>query len=199
MKSLVCGIGFNDADYPVAPVINGKQVPCPFYRAWGSMLNRCYGHKYKSRNKTYSECVVCDEWLTFSNFKLWMKTQDWQGNQLDKDILISGNKVYSPETCVFVDSITNSFTSDHSASCKGLPIGVTFNKRMMKFQAQCSNPFTKKRGHVGYFDCPQKAHQAWLSVKSVFACKIASMQMDERVASALILRYSTAVNLTDTE
>lgn len=103
----VFGVGTNDADYLTNPTINGKQTKCSIYRTWQSMLMRCYSDKFQAKHPTYTGCSVCDEWLTFSSFRRWMIAQNWQGKQLDKDIRVNGNKVYSPETCCFVTHADN--------------------------------------------------------------------------------------------
>lgn len=186
---LVHGVGLNDADYAVTPIVNGKRNRCRFYRTWESMLNRCYSAKYQAKQPTYIGCYVCDEWLTFSNFKKWMEQQDWQGKELDKDLLFVGNKIYSPDTCVFVDKKTNSFANDHGAARGEWPIGVSFHKHVGKFSAQCGNQITEKREHLGYFTCPNEAHKAWKKRKHELACQLADLQNDERVADALRTRY----------
>lgn len=198
-KKLVQGVGINDSDYVTQEMetigyVNGKQKLklvwiCPFYRTWREMINRCYSIKYQERNKTYIGCSVTDEWLTFSNFRAWMITQDWEGNQLDKDLLIGGNKIYSPEACVFVTPMVNSFTTDSGATRGKWLIGVAWYKRANKFQSKCSNPFTKKQEHLGYFTCEQEAHEAWLKRKLELAYELAAIQEDSRVAEALINRY----------
>lgn len=38
----------------------------------------------------------------FSNFAEWFDKHHVEGWELDKDILVSGNRTYSPETCCFV-------------------------------------------------------------------------------------------------
>ena len=106
-RKLVYGVGINDADYQVNPTIDGSRVMCPAYSAWHSMIERCYSEKYHDKKPTYKECYVCDEWLYFLKFKSWMEKQDYKGKELDKDILIQGNKVYSPETRIFVDKTIN--------------------------------------------------------------------------------------------
>lgn len=186
---LVYGAGVNDADYTVVPEKNGKRVSCQFYQTWRSMLKRCYSSRLHARHPTYIGCTVCDEWLIFSNFKRWMSTQDWQGKQLDKDLLTRGNKLYSPKTCAFVDGMTNSFTEDCGAVRGEWPIGVSFYKKLGKFQAKCRNPFTKKPEHLGYFACQNQAHQAWKKRKHELACQLADLQADECVANALRSRY----------
>ena len=84
----------------------------------------------------------------------------------------------------------NKFANDHGASRGEWKVGVTWSKEKGKFQAQCSNPFTKKRGHLGYFTCEQEAHQTWLKRKLELAHELAAIQTDERVAKALINRYT---------
>ena len=119
-----------------------------------------------------------------------MTGQDWEGMQLDKDLLFTGNKVYSKETCVFVSGMVNSFTIDRGASRGEWLIGVNWEKGRGKFQSGCRNPFTKKREHLGRFDSEQKAHQAWLKRKLELAHLLAAEQADERVGKALIERYT---------
>ena len=196
---LVYGVGINDADYVVVKwetievkgVRKRKRVwECPYYRAWANMLERCYSTKFQERNPTYKGCSVSEEWLTFSNFRRWMESQDWEGMQLDKDILFAGNNVYSAKTCVFITSIVNTFTVDCRASRGEWSIGVYWNKQAGKFLSQCSNPLTNKREHLGIFTCEDEAHQAWLKRKLELAHLLAAEQTDERVAKALISRYT---------
>ena len=198
-RKLVHGVGINDADNAVVKfetiVVNGKQKRkliwfCPFYRTWKSMLERCYSTKYQERQPTYIGCTVSDEWLTFSNFRAWMMAQDWEGKQLDNDLLFEGNKVYSDKTCVFVSEVVNKFTLDRGAARGDCLIGVTWHKRAGKFQSQCSNPFTKKIEHFGLFDSEQEAHEEWLTRKLELAKELSAIQADPRVAEALINRYS---------
>lgn len=190
MRKLVYGAGINDADYVVQPTINGKQVACPFYRAWKGMLQRCYDSKYQAKYPAYIGCSVCDEWKTFSNFRRWMEPQDWQGKELDKDLLFIGNKIYSPDACVFVNSTTNNFTTDHGADRGEWPLGVSFHKRDGKLEARCRNPFTAKKESLGYYTCQTQAHEAWRKRKHELACQLAGLQTDKRVADALRNRYA---------
>lgn len=189
MGKLICGVGVNDADYVVRPTIKGKESWCPFYSKWQSMLKRCYSEKCQTKNPTYIGCSVCKEWLTFSNFKSWMEKQDWEGKELDKDLLVQGNRLYSPEKCIFIDKIVNIFTIDRGNDRGEWPIGVSLHKSSGKLKAQCGNPFTKKYEHLGLFSSPQQAHQAWRKRKHELACQLADLQTDERVANALRTRY----------
>ncbi len=195
-KSLVNGIGVNDLNYAARKYekVDGrrKQVwVCPFYRAWRDMMKRCYSSKFHETRPTYVDCSVTKEWHSASRFKSWMEKQDWEGMQLDKDILMKGNKVYSPETCVFVHQAVNLFLLDRSGDRGDLPIGVSFHKKSGSYMANCSNSFTKKSEYLGCFDCPQEAHKAWKSRKRELAIQLSESEFvtDERVAKALINRY----------
>ena len=189
-NKLIYSIGINDADYAVETKVDGKRVRCPYHRTWDSMLRRCYNGKCQERQPTYKGCTVYPDWLYFMNFRKWMMKQDWHGKHLDKDLLAVGNKVYSPDTCVFVDAMTNTFTIDCGRSRGDYLTGVCMDKRRGKFQAYCSNPFTKKQEHLGYFQCQHQAHLAWKARKHILACQLADLQTDPRVAAALRTRYS---------
>lgn len=197
---LVYGVGINDSGYVTQKMetisyVDGKQKfrvvwYCPYYRTWKDMLRRCYSSKFHERQPTYKGCSVTEEWLTFSVFKSWMTVQDFEGKQLDKDILFEGNKVYSSETCAFVAKAVNLFTIDSGASRGEWLIGVYWHKKRGKFMSRCSNPFTKKVEYLGLFVNEQEAHQAWLSRKLELAHLLAAEQTDERVGRALIMRYT---------
>ena len=197
---LVFGVGINDADYVVKKMettgyVNGVRKQrlvwtCPYYRVWLNMLQRCYSTKFQEKHPTYEGCSVSEEWLRFSNFRAWMVVQDWEGKQLDKDLLFEGNKVYSKETCVFVTRSVNIFTTDRGASRGEWSIGVNWHKGVNKFVAQVNNPFSKKKEHLGYFTFEPEAHQAWLNRKLELAHLLAAEQTDERVGKALIERYT---------
>lgn len=199
-KKLVYGVGLNDSGYVVQKFetvgyVDGKRKQklvwtCPYYKTWKDMLNRCYSTKWQEKYPTHTDCSVSEEWLTFSNFRSWMEKQDWQGKQLDKDLLFEGNKIYSHKTCVFVTQMVNSFTIDRGASRGEWLIGVYWDKGANKFQAKCSNPLSGEQEYLGYFTCEQQAHQAWLKRKLEIAHLLAAEQEDPRVAKALIARYT---------
>jgi NTP pyrophosphatase (non-canonical NTP hydrolase) len=77
------------------------------YNAWLHMLERCYSTEYHETKPTYSDCSVCPSWHNFQNFSEWYVTYEIKDFHLDKDIKVKGNRVYSPETCLFVSSTAN--------------------------------------------------------------------------------------------
>lgn len=186
-KSLIYGVGVNDADYVVLTTLNGRQIKCKFYQTWYNMLRRCYSTEYHTSKPTYVGCSVCQDWLYFMNFKRWMELQDWKGNHLDKDILLSGNKIYSPDTCAFVPLAVNAFVLSGLKSCVGLPIGVTYSRG--RYRA-CGYVKSKgRRSHIGVFDTREFAHLAYLNSKIEHISVICKDVKDKRVVLALLKRY----------
>lgn len=175
-RKLVKGIGTNDADYMTGRRVNGKGVRCPFYATWVNMLGRCYSEAYKKTRPTYSGCSVCHEWLTFSNFRSWMVKQDWEGKQIDKDIIITGNKVYSPKTCIFVYLEINTLLSDLWPISGKMPKGIRFNRKTNNFQARCHS--LGRENNIGVFSTIEEANKARKKFKSDHIKSIASKQIE---------------------
>lgn len=194
------GIGINDADYVIKkymelPKVNGKRRRkliwvCPYFSRWVNVLQRCYSENYHNLHETYRGCTVCEDWKYFSNFKSWMEAQDWEGKELDKDMLIEGNKVYSPDTCIFVSQSLNKFFGYRGKANGTLPVGVSIHKHSGKYQAKCCNPFTGIREHLGYWDNYEDAHEAWKRKKYEHALALAELESDENLANILRQKYS---------
>ena len=125
MNKLVWGVGVNDLGYRTqiqewVTKNGGKRIRktvflCPYYVAWKNMLTRCYSKKFLESRPSYTGTTVCSEWLSATAFRKWMEQQDWQGKCLDKDIIVPGSRLYSPETCAFVAVSTNSFVTANDA------------------------------------------------------------------------------------
>ena len=200
MKKLVWGVGVNDLGYRTqvwewVTENGGERIRkpvfiCPYYVVWKDMLKRCYSEKYLERNPSYIGTSVCSEWLYATAFRKWMEQQDWQDKSLDKDIIAPGSKLYSPETCAFVLQATNTFVTARNASRGECPIGVYLCKPTGKYRAQCQNPFTGEREHLGYFLTPEDAHEAWRKRKHELAQLVAAKESDPRIITALKKRYS---------
>lgn len=97
----LCGIGYSGMK------MNTERCHSVSYYKWKNMVQRCYDKKvHKKYKPEYKDKSVCEEWLNYSNFKIWFDEHyvACKNNQidLDKDLLVQGNKVYSPETCVFL-------------------------------------------------------------------------------------------------
>lgn len=174
--------------------ISGR--PTKPYYTWRNMLERCYDSKCQEKYPTYIGCSVCDEWLNFQVFAEWYETnhpKDCNKYHLDKDLKALGNKVYSPETCLFVPTAVNLFTTDSSAARGSCMIGVTWYKPTEKFMSYCKNPFTKKQENLGHFHNELQAHLAWRKRKSELAYELAMIQENQEVRDAL-LRWRDALD-----
>jgi hypothetical protein len=113
-----------------------------------------------------------------------MKTQDWEGKALDKDILKPGNRVYSPDNCVFVpQEVNNLICNGVGNSCK-YPQGVYFFKRTGKFQTYCTVNGIRK--HLGYFNTSEEAARAYNAAKSKEIRRVADLQTDTRIRDGLL-------------
>jgi hypothetical protein len=188
------GVGFND----LACEIDYVSRDCPYYLRWHDLLRRCYHKKSLIKHPTYKEVVVCEEWLTFSNFKYWMEKQVWEDKHLDKDILVRGNKVYSPSTCVFVHNKVNQFLLERENDRGDYPIGVTL-VGSGHFEASISNTFTGEIEHLGTYTNALDAHFAWKRRKHDLATKLAYSPFitDPRVAEVFMNRWKFVKVLED--
>lgn len=184
-NKLIYGHGINDSIEKVSITIDGKIIKCPYYTTWHSMLKRCYDPIEHRNYPNYIGCHCVDEWHLFSKFKEWMTLQDWKGKQLDKDLLFRGNKLYSPETCVFISGRVNAFLTDRKRARGEYALGVGKNPWQTKYRAYCNNPFTNKRIGLGTHATIELAHEAWKTQKHKFACDLAGLEQDSRISDAL--------------
>lgn len=169
------GVGINDADYPVD---KGK---CPYYQVWLSMLQRCYSERCQKKWPNYIGCSVASEWHLFSSFKTWMKTQNWEGKVLDKDIKVPGNKVYGPNNCLFVTQTINTLLNTQINQRGSLPIGVVRHNDKFKVTLKKN----KKTVHGGVFNTVQEAAEAYRQLKADWIRKHADQESCPATRKAL--------------
>lgn len=163
-RKRVNGIGINDAPYLVTYREDGKLMTCPYYRTWVGMFTRCYGVPWLQRNPTYVGCSVSPAWHKFTDFRAWMQMQTWEGMQLDKDIKVPGNKVYGPDTCLWVSAQINSLFNTGNTSKSGLPAGVS-KHRSGRFEVGVSYG-GGKRTYVGSYNTVREAADAYVVAKA---------------------------------
>lgn len=159
------------------------------YQHWRRMLRRAYSIETRLTHKTYIGVMVCDEWHDYSKFLLWAKRQKhvYSKYELDKDILVKGNKIYSPETCCFVPQEINKLFNNRDSSRGKYPQGVTLNKGRNKFKAQISIDGTSI--NLGRYDTPKQAHDVYLKAKKEYISLIAKRwkgRIDDLVYDSLI-------------
>jgi len=121
----IYGIGFvGVGDHRTS--VNGNDTEA--YSRWHKMLRRCYCPKSLKNQPTYKGCTVDPEWHNFQNFANWFELNYKEGTQLDKDIKIKANKVYSKDTCLMVTHQQNSeeaFAKNYKfINPQGIEVGV---------------------------------------------------------------------------
>lgn len=148
------------------------------YDEWKGMLRRCYDEKFHIKQPTYKDCTVCEEWLNFQNFAKWYEENyyevDGKPTFLDKDILIKGNKVYSPQTCVFAPRRINVLFNKNQAIRGNYPIGVSLFKENYCSRCNIVNKNNKsERVFLGYYNTPEEAFQSYKEFKEKYIKEIA--------------------------
>jgi hypothetical protein len=148
------------------------------YRFWKSMMSRCYNPYYINKELTYKDCFVCEEWHCFQNFAKWYEENYYEilneKMDLDKDILFKGNKIYSPQTCIFVPKRINNLFTKGDKTRGEYPIGVYLQKATLKNRrkedvlvAQCctvNKDGKRKQKYLGSFPI-NRPFQAFYSYK----------------------------------
>ena len=147
------------------------------YKVWHSMMARCYSNSGLASRSTYMDCSVYEGWHCFQNFAKWYEDNYYEieGEQmhLDKDILVKGNKVYSPDTCVFVPETINGLFVKSNAIRGALPIGVSYHKKDRMYYSRCNNQLLGKTITVGTFTTPEGAFEAYKEYKEKYIKEVA--------------------------
>ena len=173
------GVGYTgEGKYDVS--INGERTKC--YIVWKDMIRRCYGNKkYYDKFPSYKDKIVCQSWHNFQVFAEWFEKNFYQIEgevmALDKDILCKGNKIYSPDTCIFVPQRINLLFIKRELYRGELPLGVDFDNRNCKFRVTYRVDKVKK--HLGYYDTKEEAFEVYKNFKEKYIKKIAEEYKDE--------------------
>lgn len=183
------GFGIID-DRTTTRTASGKPVCCPHFAAWQSIIIRCYSEKHRHKYLSYEGCTVDERWRLFSNFKKWRESQDWKGKQVDKDLLVEGNRVYGPDTCAMISRSLNTFLTPcgHPDLMPGVIVGSCSKYKPIRY----TYPFSlvKKKQKETAFDSELEAHIQWLKNKDEIANIHADRETDERVVAVLRTRWS---------
>ena len=194
----VYGLGIVGTKYQIR--VNGTLTK--EYELWREMLKRCYSDTYQKKFPTYEGCKVSDNFLHYEYFYEWCQNQigfGIEGFELDKDLLIKGNKVYNESTCVFIPAEINSLLIKCTASRGEHLIGVCWHKRDKVFMATVSKNKGKQE-HLGSFKTEIEAFNAYKEAKEAKEAVIKEQankwksQIDKRAYDSL-MKYT--VEITD--
>lgn len=171
LEPIMCGIGYHGYE--------GVDCRSESYLRWHDMINRCYNEKFHERNPQYKGCTVCEEWLNYSNFKVWYDQNKIKGMSLDldKDILFKGNLEYSPATVVFVPHEINTLFVNCKKNRGDYPVGVHFDKSKDKYCAGMA--FMGEKIRLGRFDSVESAFARYKEYKEDFIIDMAEQYKDE--------------------
>lgn len=147
---------------------NDANVKSSSYRKWHNMLARCYNSKIHTYKPYYKPCTVIEEWQSYANFREWFRQNNIEGRKLDldKDMLIQGNKVYGSDTCALVTHYANTIFED-----RGIKTNTTRNPHTGKFDTSMS--VLGKRNVIGSFETEEAAQRGLLAYKKEFIMKYA--------------------------
>lgn len=139
---------------------------------WGNLTSRCTeGTPAQKRDPCYLDCM--NNFVSYDEFTEWCQDQYGYMNKnlngrfwsLGKDILSHGNKIYSPETCMFVPQVINSVMVGNDQSRGEFPIGVHLLTKgnYIRYIAECKQKVGN--GYLGSYLTPEEAHAAWQVAK----------------------------------
>ena len=156
---MVYGVGIVGNKYKT---VNENSKSTREYMTWYHIIQRCYSDKLKEKQPAYKDIQVCSDWLYYENFYEWLHSQEnfdkwYYGKRwaVDKDILVKGSKIYSPETCCLIPQNVNCLFLKREAERGKYPIGVRDGND--GFIAVCRNPFLNKSEEIGSYYTPKKA------------------------------------------
>ena len=190
----VYGIGIVGVKYPISE----DGVHTKEYGLWKNMLRRCYSDTYKKKYPTYIDCKCSENFKSYEYFYEWCHKQigfGVEGFELDKDLLVKGNKVYSEYSCIFIPTEINTLLVKREASRGECLIGVSWSNTNKAFVARVN----KSKGGsewLGLFNTEIEAFNAYKAAKESFVKEQAEKwksQIDDRAYNAL-MKYEIGIN-----
>ena len=183
--------------------IRENNKPMLIYTQWRSMIQRCYSPLELEKRPTYRDCTICEEWLNFQNFAKWYENNYYTVNDeimnLDKDILHKGNKIYSPNNCIFTPKDINTLIVKNDAVRGKYAIGTHYDKDRNKFKAQCTIHINGKRynKNLGRYNTEIEAFNAYKKFKEQHIKEIADKYKPYIPNKLYEAMYNYKVEITD--
>lgn len=154
----VYGVGFIGlGEYRLG--IGSDRVVRKAYSKWSNMLRRVYVSDHITKDTTYENCVVDYLWLNFQNFARWYVSQSGGDcdMELDKDLLIKGNKLYSPYTCTLLPKEINTTLTknDKNRSIYGIGVSKRDGKSYRSNSKQGKTYDNPRDAYIEYKTCKE--------------------------------------------
>jgi len=170
-----------------------KGKPTKEYSVWLSMLTRCYNERFIKNNETYVGCTVCDEWHNFQTFAEWFERNYIDGYQLDKDLIVKGNKFYSPETCCFIPQEINLLLVNRKRDRGIYPIGVSRDKNKLAANIDIK----AKRKYLGNYNTIEEAFNVYKKAKESHIVSMAEEYKDKIPIEVYHTLLNYTININD--
>lgn len=173
------------------------------YDDWKHMLKRVYNEEFHNKYPTYKDCRLYEDWHNFQIFAKWSNENYYEvPNQrmcLDKDILIKGNKLYSPDTCIYVPERINCLLLKCDSHRGKYPIGVTYHKKTSSFNTNLSiiTDGKRKRINLGYYQTPVEAYEVYKRAKENYIKQVADEYRSYIPNELYQALYKYEVNIND--
>ena len=140
--------------------------------------------------ESYADCTLDPRWYKLSAFKEWIEKWDDYGNkEVDKDILIPGNKHYGPDTCLMVRPSVNAWFKPTVVG--DLPRGVCWNsgwkggKSPNPYRAQIT-PIGGKRTSLGFYATIEEASAVFAKARKEQIKVLIETETDRKVKNAIM-------------
>jgi len=165
---------------------------------------RCNSTKYHKIQPSYIGCYQSEKFKDFQLFSEWCNRQigfegtDKTGKfwQIDKDLLVKGNKEYSENFCIFIPACINSFLTKREAERGRYLIGVS-KPAKRRFVANCNDPLGRYPMYLGYFDTELEAHVKYKQTKEGYAKDLAETYKEFIDPRAYVALRNYVVEITD--
>lgn len=162
---------------------------------WSNMFERCYNESFHTKQPTYKDCTVSEEWHNFQDFSKWFygnyPIESEDKYELDKDLLYKGNKTYGPDYCCFIPKKVNQYLVNAKASRGLYPIGVSrVKKKAGLFEVRCAD-LAGVRRFLGHVTDPEQGFYLYKTYKEARIKELADMyftsgKISEKIHTALL-------------
>lgn len=201
----VCGVGIND--WVGSTYVKGKAIA--EYNLWTNVLKRCYSENLLEKRPTYRDVTMDNDWLYMTrfiddvskipNYDKW-KTDGWN---LDKDILVKGNRHYSKDTCCFVPPHINNIFIKSNKIRGNLPIGVQHVNYPSKSSSKTCGYYRVqlridgKVKNAGHFKTVEEAFNQYKTLKEAEIKRVATLWKDVIAENVYNAMMNYKVEITD--
>lgn len=165
--NLISGHGIREVNFQ-GKIDESQKVA---YEVWHNMLDGCYSKKSDKAYRKENGCSVSDDWLFFNKFNDWFNVNYHSNFILNKDLLLSENKIYSELTCFLVPKIINDLLIEKEHGKSQYPIGVLFRKDRPENNFEATFKIDGKDNHIGFYKTLEDASGAY-KVAKVNAIKV---------------------------